>query len=216
MRRSEINRQLRDAELFFAARGFALPAWTRWDPAAFRAAGAAWSDLRTLPLGWDLTDFGSGDFARRGLLLVTLRNGPAYAEKIMRVGPGQETPWHAHAAKTEDIINRGGGTLVLSLAPAAAGGGLGSEPVELNVDGERRRVAAGAELRLERGQSVTLPAGLYHRFWGEGEAVLTGEVSSHNDDENDNLFLEDLGRFPRIEEDEAPYRLLVSDYAAWR
>lgn len=40
-------------------------------------------------LGWDLTDFGSGDFARRGLFLFTMRNGAArrdakpYAEKIM-------------------------------------------------------------------------------------------------------------------------------------
>jgi hypothetical protein len=42
--------------------------------------------------------------------------------------------------------------------------------------------------------------------------VLAGEVSSINDDDGDNRFHEDLGRFPMIEEDELPLRLLVGDY----
>ncbi|MDD3366556.1 MAG: D-lyxose/D-mannose family sugar isomerase, partial [Sphaerochaetaceae bacterium] len=33
-----------------------------------------------------------------------------------------------------------------------------------------------------------------------------------NDDNTDNRFFEDVGRFPAIEEDEAPLHLLVSDY----
>ena|SRR5690554_1431468 len=45
-------------------------------------------------LGWDITDFGSGEFYKRGLFLFTLRNGKykvdkkPYAEKIMIVAPG--------------------------------------------------------------------------------------------------------------------------------
>ena len=33
-----------------------------------------------------------------------------------------------------------------------------------------------------------------------------------NDDANDNRFYEELGRFPKIEEDEEPYRLLCNEY----
>lgn len=41
--------------------------------------------------------------------------------------------------------------------------------------------------------------------------MLVGEVSSINDDAGDNRFLNPIGRFPTIDEDEAPYRLLVGD-----
>ena len=33
-----------------------------------------------------------------------------------------------------------------------------------------------------------------------------------NDDENDNRFYEKLGRFPEVEEDEPPYRLVCTEY----
>ena len=36
--------------------------------------------------------------------------------------------------------------------------------------------------------------------------------SQCNDDETDNRFYEKVGRFPEIEEDEAPYRLLCNEY----
>jgi len=42
--------------------------------------------------------------------------------------------------------------------------------------------------------------------------VLVGEVSTVNDDTNDNFFYEEIGRFPQIEEDEAPLYLLSSEY----
>ena len=44
--------------------------------------------------------------------------------------------------------------------------------------------------------------------------VLIGEVSQCNDDNTDNRFYEPIGRFPTIEEDEAPYRLLCNEYPA--
>jgi len=43
-------------------------------------------------------------------------------------------------------------------------------------------------------------------------AVLLGEVSQCNDDNTDNRFYEKVGRFPAIEEDEPPYRLLCDEY----
>ena len=42
--------------------------------------------------------------------------------------------------------------------------------------------------------------------------MLLGEVSQCNDDNNDNRFEPPVGRFPTIEEDEAPYRLLCNEY----
>ena len=68
--------------------------------------------------------------------------------------------------------------------------------------------------KLEPGQSITLTPGLYHRFWGEegSGTVIVGEVSMCNDDANDNRFYDKVGRFPEIEEDEAPLHLLCNEY----
>ena len=41
---------------------------------------------------------------------------------------------------------------------------------------------------------------------------MIGEVSTVNDDENDNRFLEPLGRYPHIDEDTAPTHLLCNEY----
>ncbi|MCG8477795.1 MAG: D-lyxose/D-mannose family sugar isomerase, partial [Spirochaetales bacterium] len=176
--------------------------------------------IRSAMLGWDLTDFGQGAFDRRGLILFTVRNGllgePAgkpYAEKIMIVRDRQETPWHFHWQKMEDIINRGGGTLVLELSMADhESERLSDEPFSVSIDGIARACRAGERVELDPGESITLQPYLYHRFWAEGGDCLVGEVSKVNDDNIDNRFLEELGRFPDITEDETPYRLLVSDY----
>ena len=171
-------------------------------------------------LGWDLTDFGSGDFHRRGLLLFTIRNGnlktdkKPYAEKIMIVEENQETPMHYHWNKMEDIINRGGGNLVIELFNSASEKQFTQSDVEVKTDGILQVIPAGGKIILKPGESITLKQGLFHRFYGEEGMgkVLVGEVSAVNDDNTDNYFLEDLGRFPEIEEDTKPVHLLVSDY----
>lgn len=221
MKRSEINLIQEEAKRFLADRRFPLPPWAFRRPADWRGLGSEIDEIRENALGWDVTDFGSRDFARRGLFLFTLRNGnpnrdrKPYAEKIMIVGPMQETPMHFHRRKMEDIINRGGGRLVIEVHASTRDGQLAPEAVELSVDGVRRRVAAGSGIILESGESVCLEPFVYHRFWAEGEKTLVGEVSMANDDVGDNRFLEPVGRFPEIEEDEEPLHLLVSDYARW-
>ena len=224
MKRSEINRRIRDAEEFFAACRFLLPPFAFWSPREWAARAGEAEEVKRCGLGWDLTDFGSGDFDAKGLLLFTLRNGAAggreypkpYAEKIMIVGEDQLTPLHFHWRKMEDIINRGGGSLVLTLYTADEREGLGAGEVTVRCDGVPRRVDAGGEVVLAPGESITLPQRLYHSFRGEAGKgrVLAGEVSMVNDDAEDNRFHEPCGRFPAIEEDEEPYRLLVGDYAA--
>ncbi len=219
MKRSEINQILRAAQALFDQYQFSLPPWAAWSPTDWKEHAGSALEIFDCQLGWDITDFGSGDFARRGLTLFTLRNGQlgrrkkTYAEKIMVVEDGQETPAHFHFHKAEDIINRGGGKLVLQLWNSDPAQGKAPTPVEVSIDGITRTVESGGVVKLAPGESICLTQGLYHRFYGEGR-VLVGEVSQVNDDHADNRFFEAVGRFPSIDEDEAPWRLLVSDYAA--
>lgn len=219
MKRSQINQILQSAQAFFTQHQFHLPPWASWTEADWQGQGEACREVIDCQLGWDITDFGSGDFAKRGLTLFTVRNGKAgssygktYAEKIMVVDDGQETPLHFHFQKAEDIINRGGGKLLLQLWNSDGQGEKADTSVSVSIDGVRRTLEAGGVVSLAPGESICLTRGLYHRFWGEGK-VLVGEVSQVNDDFSDNRFYEDVGRFPSIDEDEAPWRLLVSDYA---
>ena len=159
-------------------------------------------------------------------MLLTTRNGsPAdlakgkgmvYAEKIMISRKKQHSPMHRHNIKAEDIINRGGGKLVFELFMSKADGSI-DERAEVRVltDGREKRRPAGGRLVLNPGESLTLLPGVWHAFWGEEKDVLIGEVSSVNDDLTDNVFREKIGRFAKIQEDEPPLHLLVSDYDAW-
>ena len=76
----------------------------------------------------------------------------------------------------------------------------------------RARARAGGRITLKPGESVTLTRGLYHRFWAEKKKVFIGEVSMVNDDRKDNSFLDQVGRFPDIEEDVPAEHLLITDY----
>ena len=66
--------------------------------------------------------------------------------------------------------------------------------------------------RLGPGESITLTPFLYHTFHAVDSHGLIGEVSSVNDDDADNFFLEALPRYPEIVEDEPPLRLLCNEY----
>ena len=225
MKRSEINAILLEAEAFIASHRFHLPPFAAWTPEDWAGKGLEAREIAERGLGWDVTDFGSGDYAKLGLFLFTVRNGAlenlerglgkVYAEKLLVVDVNQVTPYHFHFKKTEDIINRGGGRLALELHWADESGGLSTRAVTVSCDGVERTVAAGGQVRLEPGQSITLPTRLYHQFWAEDARVLVGEVSTVNDDATDNRFLQSVGRFPSIEEDVAPVRLLVGDYVRY-
>ncbi|HOR29247.1 MAG TPA: D-lyxose/D-mannose family sugar isomerase [Candidatus Sumerlaeota bacterium] len=222
MKRSTINRYIRATEAFFAERQFHLPDFGHWTPEDWRQKGPETREIAECQLGWDVTDFGLGDFEKTGLVAFTVRNGlnqqlsaggKPYCEKIMRVGEAQVTPWHFHWNKMEDIINRGGGNLIIAVANVSEDEGLAGTPVELSIDGVRHTVPARTEVSFAPGQSLTIPPYLYHAFWAEPGSgpVLCGEVSKVNDDHHDNRFLKAI-RFSEIEEDESPYRLIVGDY----
>ena len=179
-------------------------------------------------LGWDITDYGLGRFREVGFSLITLRNGnlarkdrypKPYAEKLLYLKEGQYSPMHFHWYKMEDIINRGGGTVLIRVYNSDSQEEIDrSSPVTVHVDGESRTVSAGSQVALYPGQSITIYPYLYHDFEvapGSGP-VLLGEVSQCNDDSHDNRFNPPVGRFPAIEEDELPYRLLCNEYPAAR
>jgi D-lyxose ketol-isomerase len=223
MKRSEINRLQREALELFAEYRFSLPLFARWSEADWREQAAAARYCMTHQMGWDVTDFGSGRFAERGLVIFCVRNGrqamaeeKPYAEKLLVVGEGQETPLHAHKIKMEDIIVRGGGNLMIELYNWRETGGLADTPVRVMVDGVEHRLDAGEPIRLAPGQSITITRNLWHRFYGEAGAgtVFVGEVSQVNDDLTDNYFLETLGRFAEIEEDEPKLYLLWNELAS--
>lgn len=210
MLRSEIDGLIAEAQALFAAQGLALPPWARFSPADWAARPEQARFCAERQMGWDVTDFGSGNFAARGLLLLCTRNGiqgrageRPYAEKLMVVRDAQETPFHRHIVKAEDIINRGGGDLVVEVT-LFAGDTETADPVAVLVDGDLRRLAPRSPIVLAPGESITLVPGQMHRFYGRG-TVLVGEVSQTNDDHNDNVFLEPVGRFAAVRED-APTR----------
>lgn len=84
----------------------------------------------------------------------------------------------------------------------------------LHLDGVEKTVPAGTQVLLRPGESISIQPMLYHDFQVEPDtgAVLIGEVSECNDDNKDNRFEKPIGRFPTIEEDEQPYRLLCNEY----
>ena len=221
MKRSQINRILEDSDTVLRQHGYVLPPFAYWSPEELQAA-----DHRGLVergLGWDITDYGQGRFDELGLFLFTTRNGRVadlsagrgmlYAEKVMISRKDQLSPMHRHILKTEDIVNRAGGTLKIEhFASAPAGSIARARDVEVPVDAQRRNLPAGGKLKLSPGESVTLFPGVWHAFWGEGADVVIGEVSTVNDDLTDNIFEDPIGRFSTIEEDTAPTHLLVSDY----
>ena len=226
MKRSQINTIMRDAVQMLEKLGHKLPPFAFWGPDEWRDKGHEYDEIRDNMLGWDITDFGSGDYEKCGLLMFTLRNGnylmpekyiKPYAEKYLITREEQVTPFHFHWSKMEDIINRGGGNLLVQVYNATEDGSdfLGT-PVEVSIDGRTYPVEAGSLIRIKPGESIAIPAGQYHKFWGEKGygTILLGEVSKVNDDVNDNRFHDAVGRFPAIEEDEPPLYYLCNEYPA--
>lgn len=218
MKRSEINGIVGEVESWVDTMGFQLPPWARWSVDQWKSVGDSASEIFDNMLGWDVTDFGRGSYGTFGLTLFTIRNGnlkqdkKPYAEKILIISEGQGNPMHFHWYKMEDIINRGGGTLIIEVFGSTKEEEFSPDPVTVSIDGIRRTVPSGSKIALKPGESITIPQGLYHRFFAEGGRVLAGEVSMVNDDVTDNRFREKLGRYTEIQEDEKPYRLLCGEY----
>ena len=178
MKRSEINKAKSDAISFFNQNGWTLPPTPKWD----------------------ITDLGLGHFKNYGLVLVNLAEEPEYCEKLMYAIQYQVTPAHYHKKKKEDIICRNG-KLVIQLwkdHPAIEAKGK----LTLKINGVNTDINSGEKIELNSGERITILPNIWHEFYPASAECIIGEVSTANDDLNDNFFADsEIGRFPEIHED---------------
>lgn len=223
MKRSDINRVIEKTIRFAESRGMVFPPFAKWHIEDWKKADESCREIVDNMLGWDISDFGSGDFEKIGLSIFTFRNGnfhdkerypKPYAEKLLFVDDGQELPFHFHWSKMEDIINRGGGNLLIQLYNSDEREDFADTDVVVTMDGRKVTVPAGGTVTLLPGQSITLKPKQYHRWIGvQGTGpVMLFEVSTTNDDLIDNRFHTASGRIPEIEEDEPAKYLIFKDY----
>ena len=187
MKRSEINASIARATSVFAQHGWTLPPNPRWD----------------------ITDFGTGEFGKFGLVLVNLTEHPEYCEKLMICEQGQHVFAHTHKLKKEDIISRFG-TLAVQVwdNPEQKTG----TKLTMQKNGVETEFTSGDIVYVRSGERVTLVPGLYHAFWSVGDYCVVGEVSTANDDTADNFFIDPrVARFAEIEEDAPPLARLLSE-----
>lgn len=226
MKRSEINKALKELEAMCAKYKCYLPPFCNFTPEEWQEKGLEYDEVRDCMLGWDITDYGLGNFDKFGFSLITIRNGcrtqpekypKVYAEKLLYLKEGQMAANHFHWFKTEDIINRGGANILIRVYNSLPNESIDKvSDVTVHCDGRTYTVPAGTRARLTPGESIHIQQYMYHDFEvepGSGAALL-GKVSQCNDDNTDNSFNPPVGRFPKIEEDEAPYRLLCNEYLA--
>lgn len=227
MKRSQINQILQENIAFAKEHGVYFPKFAQWSIEDWTGLNERYREIVDNMLGWDVTDFGSKNFAKYGLVAFTFRNGnyehedtypKPYCEKVLFLQEGQELPYHFHKLKEEDTINRGGGNLLIRVWNAAENKEIDrKKDVTIVKDGEKLVVPAGTTIKLVPGESLTATQGIYHKWnveKGTGK-VMAWEVSKTNNDNLDNCFYKPIPRIPEIEEDEEPCRLLFGDYPEW-
>ena len=217
--RSEANSILRNACEFFSGFGKFLPPQATWSVDQWLAHKEEMAPAIKGAVGWDIFK-PSPDFSKEGLTLYTISNGypgsyQVYAEKLLMSTPGQVCPMHYHGIKQEDIICFGGANMHMVLYWAASEKEFSDKPIEAIVNGGLKTIRPGEEIVFTPGERITLPPRLFHRFWADPNSPSPGfirEVSMVNDDRTDNYFVDELGRFAEVIEDEPILWPLCSDY----
>jgi D-lyxose ketol-isomerase len=223
MKRSEINKALVWAKDLLDDHQIKLPPFGYWKLDDWQKNVTNINTIKSLMLGWDITDYGMDTFDELGAVLFTLRNGShtdasigtPYAEKLIILKDGQRLPNHYHASKTEDIINRGGGILAIKLYNSTDDGSVDEvSDVHFEMDGINYIRRAGETVEVHPGHSITLRPFMYHLFWAKKGAgdLICGEVSTVNDDLTDNYNADVDARFSTIEEDEKILHPLCNEY----
>ena len=101
MKRSEINKALRELEAMCRQEHCYLPSFCNFTPEQWQSVGHEYDEVRDCMLGWDITDYGLGDFDKVGFSLITIRNGnrkmadkypKVYAEKLLYMKEGPVFP----------------------------------------------------------------------------------------------------------------------------
>ena len=184
MKRSEINNIILEANEMIKSFGHHLPEFAYWSAEKFREKQEEAKEIIRAGCGWDITDYGKGNFQKTGLFLFTLRNGKladltsgkgmCYAEKLLISRHNQVAPMHTHIKKVEDIINRGGANLAVEIFRSDPHGNCDEGKGGIVFcDGIERSFSPGEIIILKPGQSITLLPGDWHAFWGhDGDVIV--------------------------------------------
>lgn len=194
MKRSEINAALKEMEEMCKKHCCYLPPFCNFTPEEWQKKSHEYDEIRECMLGWDVTDYGLGRFDEVGFSLITIRNGnramaekypKAYAEKLLYLREGKYSPNHFHWYKTEDIINRGGGNVLIRVYNS-----LPTEEMDLvgdvtvHTDGRTYTVPAGTQIRLTPRESIHIQQRLYHDFeagrccWARSANAMTTPMTT--------------------------------------
>lgn len=224
MKRSSIEESVNWAKKLAESNNVNLPDFAVWSIEKWKQNAESAKIIFETKLGWDVTDFTSDDFDRVGCVLFTSRNGSKenvkigtpYAEKYIFIKEGQILPMHFHYDKTEDIINRCGGVMVVELYNANKDLTVDyKSDVSVVIDGIESSYKAGELIYIYPGNSITLTPYMYHSFGaaeGKGE-LICGEISSVNEDNKDNHFAQKIERFSSIEENVPMTVILCNEYS---
>lgn len=231
MKRSEINRAIAHAIATAKAYNVSLPVWASWSPGQF---GANADGLRRQKLGWKVIDFGQGNFAGCGLVLLVVsaplidESGEplssqfsdgeqlypvaGFSRKYLFVQGGQIEPHHYHVQKTrKDVSVLAGASVRFELSWANEQNELTDKKVVVSVDGIWHEVEEGGSVVLNPGQTITLPARLSHVIAPAGDVVLL-ETSTANNDFLDNFFPFITPTSTPVVEDELPAFQLLDEH----
>lgn len=184
MKRSEINKALRELEAMCEKYRCYLPPFCNFTPEEWETKGHEYDEVRECCLGWDITDYGQGNFDKIGFSLITIRNGSqtmrekypkVYAEKLLFLKEGQYSPNHFHWYKTEDIINRGGGNVLIRVYNSLPDESIDyTSDVTVHTDGRAYTVPAGTQIRLTPARASTSPKGCTTTLrWSQAPAMCS-------------------------------------------
>ena len=84
MKRSEVNMRIREMEELIRKVGFNLPDFLSFTPEEWQQKGHEYDEIRDNMLGWDVTDYGEGNWEKLGNTLITLRNGNVHDPKYTK------------------------------------------------------------------------------------------------------------------------------------
>ena len=226
MKRSRINEILREGDAFIRSFGYVMPPFAYWSPEELRARKPRASSRRgsagTSPTTGKTSSTNSAcscSQSRNGRAEDLARGqGMLYAEKIMISRKNQLSPMHRHVVKAEDIINRGGGKLVLELFMPDAEGNIdhAGRGARCRADGVMRKLPRRRASEARAGRKRDASAGRVAWILGRGRRCADRR-SFDGQRRSDRQYLPrpDRHASPQIEEDEAPLHLLVSDYDSW-
>lgn len=147
VKRSKINEVISKVRTKCKDKSLPLPPFAHYNLKEWETKEENENEIIDNMLGWDVTDFGLGDFYSTGLAVFVFRNGnfhkpevypKPYCEKLLYVFEGQKMPAHFHWKKSEDIINRGGGDLSITLWQADKEGDFTDEKVRVTIDGKKK------------------------------------------------------------------------------